>query len=269
MLDSQSAVQLVTLKYLVRFLECSPRPFMGFINKDGVTPRFTRDHIKAKRARLNLPELGEEPLELIRSGVRVDVADVNLPPGSIPSTGSSGRADGRELAMGKAVLYLLLGFLEGIDCSGTGAKEDEGIALATAGGLIFDYIALLNGAEWLECMYQGLAGCVPADSMDEDIAVGDGLVRHGADVGEERRIVGDSIDEEADELIPVERHEKAVNLIKRRGGDSGFLPATVKKNGIILIRDVVTGEQSPLLLLKPAPELMLLIGAVVSTNLLS
>ncbi|KAK9164519.1 hypothetical protein Syun_005421 [Stephania yunnanensis] len=134
--------------------------------------------------------------------MRCDVGDEDL-----PARGVEGRRRpvGRELARSHSVADLLLRLGEGLASTVPCFEDDEAVAFGLPGVLVHDDIALFDLAEVEEGVEEDLVGGVPAEAVDEDLAV-DGVGVGGfADSVDDRAVLHRRLFEDLDELVFPER----------------------------------------------------------------
>lgn len=127
--------------------------------------------------------------------------------------GGGGGAGGGQLAGGHAILDDLLGAVEGTSGRAAVAEEDEAVALGSAACLVDDDAAVVNVAVAGESGTEALRGSVPAEAVDEELAVGGVEIGDAADLREGGRVGGGSGAEEADELVPRQRLQERPHVI--------------------------------------------------------
>lgn len=113
-------------------------------------------------------------------------------------------AGGGKLAGGHPAIDLLLGLLEGFLGGSAVLEEEEAVALGFSGGLVDDDVAVLDLAVLGEEGADLVGGGLPAEAVDEDLAVGGVAVCDAVDLAEEGGVGGGGGAEEIDQLLLAE-----------------------------------------------------------------
>ena len=209
-INSPLTMQCKSLKILMRLFQSLPSTLNALIHKKRKTLRLTSLLINPKWAILNFPKLLKILKELIRLNIRRHIADKDLPLSVLRDRRSERRRgrdgpSGSQLAGSGAIADLLLGLLESLPGAAPVLEENKGVAFGLAGDAVGDRLAILDLAVLAEDGGEGFGGGVPAEAVDEDLAVGGVRIGELAHDFDQVRVLAHSLLDQSHEMVLRER----------------------------------------------------------------